>query len=48
MPSKGRERRGEWEEYRDGSCKIERKWERSGEYKKVKCDKSARGYTKPP
>lgn len=40
----------EWkQEYRDGNCKIERKWERSGEYKEeVKCDGRHWGYTKPP
>jgi hypothetical protein len=30
----GRKGGKEWkQEYRDGNCKVERKWERSGEYK---------------
>jgi hypothetical protein len=41
---------GEWkEEYRDGDCKIERKWERGGEYKEeVECDGHYGGYLAPP
>lgn len=43
---------GEWkQEYRDGNCKVERKLERSGEYKEeIKCDGPAwaRGYLAPP
>jgi hypothetical protein len=41
--------KGEWkEEYRDGHCKIERKWKR-GEYKEeIKCDGGHWGYARPP
>ena len=48
----GRKGGKEWkQEYRDGNCKVERKWERSGEYKEeIKCDGPpwARGYASPP
>jgi hypothetical protein len=42
----------EWkQEYRDGPCRIERKWKRNGDYKEeVECDGPpwARGYIVPP
>lgn len=39
-----RERRTYKEEYRTGNCKVERKWESSGEYKEeVKCKGGDRG-----
>ena len=40
-----RERRAFKQEYDDGRCKVERKWERSGEYKEeVKCRGGRRPY----
>jgi hypothetical protein len=43
----------EWKQYRGSNCKVERKWEHSGEYEykeEIKCDGPpwARGYAAPP
>jgi hypothetical protein len=41
----------EWKQHRGSNCKVEPKWEHSGEYKEeIKCDGPpwARGYASPP
>lgn len=47
---KGRkhERREHKEEYWDGNCKVERKWEKNGDYKEErKCKGPRRGHDEP-
>ena len=42
---RGHDRREYKEEYWDGNCKVERKWEKSGEYKEErKCKGPRHGY----